>query len=199
MNELSLYNTNGLFHNITKQSAILNGRYAILQKGAHDLNMNNLISGLDLPKEGDKYPGHFCLPPVSELPGTLQASNSWETFQFRSLFLCRTNYTGDNKIKSPDFNTNSSLHTIPMDWADMKMVAANFMNALEKMHPRLRGEFRLSQQTTWRIIRVSGMQNDNLSGVMVLFSGSIAAPCEFTDIDIPAIELPVDNHPTHFH
>ena len=197
MTELQLYGKDSLFHNIVKQMPLMNGRYAVLEKGAHDLNMNNLLSGLDLPKE--KYPGVFCLPPVSELPCTLQSSKSWEDFNFRLLFLCKTYTTGDNKIKSPDPSTNSSLHTIAMDWMDMKMAALEFMAALEGLQKRTRGEFRLSQKLPWKIIRVSVKQNDNLSGVLVLFGASIAAPCMLSEINIAAIELPTDNHPHHFH
>lgn len=196
MTEFQLYDKNGLFHNIVKQSAIMSGRYAVLPKGAHDLNLNNLLSTLDLPK--DKYPGVFCLPPVSDIPGTVQQA-PWETFNFRLLFLCTTNYTGDNKIKKPDFNTNSSLHTMSMDWNDMKNVALGFMNALEKLHVKTRGAFRLGQKGDWRFIRISGVQNDNVSGVIVLFQAAIAVTCTFEDIDINAIEIPVADHQTHFH
>lgn len=196
MTELQIIDKDGLFHNIAKQSAIINGRYAVLAKGSQDLNMNNLLSGLDLPK--DKYPGIFCLPPVSELPCTLQGGQ-WETFSFRVLFLTTTNYTGDNQIKSPDFNTNTSLHTIAQDWYDMKTVAFGFMNALESVQKQLRGQFRLSQQSTWRFARVSAQQNDVLSGVLAMFSVSLAADCVYEDINISAIELPAAIHPQHFH
>lgn len=199
MTELFIYGTNGLFHNIVKQSAIMNGRYAVLEKGPFDLNLNNLLSGLDIP--GDKYPIVACLPPASDVPGTLQGSDAWEIFQFRLLFLCRTYMTGDNQIKLPDFNTNSSLHRIAQDWADMKNAALGFMNALEQLQrkPALRGAFRLAQRPMWRIARVSSKLNDNLSGVLLLFSGELATPCEFTDINISSIEIPTDNHPQHFH
>jgi hypothetical protein len=198
MTEFQLYDKNGLFHQIVKQSAIMNGRYAVLPKGAHDLNLNNLLSGLDLPTEKGKYPGVFMPAPTSELPCSIQAGQ-WEDFNFRPLFLCTTNYTGDNKIKSPDFNTNSSLHTVSMDWSDMKTVALGFMGALEQIQKLTRGQFRMSQKSTWRIIRLTKMGNDQLSGVMVMFGASIAVPCEFEDINISAIELPTAVHAQHFH
>lgn len=196
MTEFQLYDKDGLFHNIVKQSAILNGRYAVLPKGAHDLNLNNLLSSLDLPK--DKFPGAFLLPPVSELPATVQ-QGAWETFNFRILFLCTTSYTGDNKIKKRDQNTNSSLHTISMDWNDMKGMALEFMNALEKIQRKVISQFRLAQRGDWRIIRISGVQNDNVSGVMIMFQGAIATTCTFSDININAIQIPVADHTKHFH
>lgn len=195
MEEYYVYGKYGLFFQIAKASAILNGRYAVLPKGGGDLNRNNLLSDLDLPK--DKYPGVFCLPPVSDLETAQQAS--WESFSFRLLFLTTTYYTGDNKIKAPDPNTNSSLHKMEMDWSDMHDVALNFMNALEKV--KFPG-FRMGQKGLWRIIRVTDVQNDRVSGVMVIFTASIAVQCDFTDIDPADVALPVltpNIHPTHFH
>jgi hypothetical protein len=196
MNELQVYGPDGLFHNIVKQSAIIAGRYGVLPKGGSDLNQNNILTGIEFPEA--KYPGVFCLPPISELQSTVQQA-PWECFYFRLFFLCTTNYTGDNKIKSPDSNTNTSLHTVQMDWADMKNIALGFMNALENLQPQLRGQFRLQQGGKWRIVRLTKLQNDNLSGVMLQFEGAIATPCVFTDITITEIELPATIHETHFH
>lgn len=190
MDELQLYGKNGLFHNIVKASSVFNGRYGMLIKGG-DLNTNNILSGVEFPK--DKYPGVFALPPVSTLPATVQQA-SWECFYFRLFFLCTTNYTGDNKIKSPDPNTNTSLHTVPMDWSDMKGLALGFMNALEKLQAKLRGQFRLGQKENWKIVRLSHLQNNNLSGVMLQFEASIATPCEFTDINIDGINTDIQPH-----
>lgn len=187
MREFQIYGKDGLFHNVVKASAVMNGRYAVLSKGGGDINRNNILSDLDLPKA--KYPAVFCLPPVSDL-GTVQQAG-WENFSFRLLFLATTHYTGDNKIKFPDKNTNSSLHTIPMDWSDMKQIGLNFMNALERI--RLTG-FRMNQQGSWKIVRVSDMQNDRLSGVMMVFSAGIAVDCEFTDINIDNITTTTSDH-----
>lgn len=195
MTELQLYGTDGLFHNTVKQMPIFSDRYGVLQKGG-DLNTNNILSGVEFPK--DKYPGVFCLPPTSTIPTTLQ-QGQWECFYFRLFFLCTTNYTGDNQIKSPDPNTNTSLHKVNMDWNDMKNMALAFMHGLEKVQTRLRGQFRLGQKEPWKIIRVSKLQNDNLSGVMLQFEAQIAAACAFPDINADAIELTFPEHQTHFH
>jgi hypothetical protein len=193
MDELQLYGKDGLFHNIVRQSKIMNGRYAVLPKGGADLNLNNIISGLELPQA--KYPGVFCLPPMSELPGTTQGG-FWECFYIRLFFLCTSKSTGDNKIKSLDPTTNTSLHTVPMDWKDMKIIALGFMNALEKIQRLLVGQFRMQQGSKWKIIRLSNVQNDNLSGVMLQFECAINTPCEFTDINIDGNNFEL---PSHFH
>jgi hypothetical protein len=203
MDELQLYGDEGLFHQVVKQSAVFNGRYGVLPKGGTDLNLNNILSGIEFPKE--KYPGVFCVPPLSELPATVQQA-PWECFYFRIFFLCTTNSTGDNKIKSPDPSTNTSLHTVPMDWSDMKTLALNFMNALEKIQKPLIKQFRLKQREPWKIVRLSKVQNDNLSGVMLQFQGEISTPCAFTDIDIDGTGIMEEiiagiapAHETHFH
>lgn len=194
MNELSIYGKDGLFHNVAKASDILNGRYSVLQKGAHDLNMNNLLSGLDLPTS--LYPGVFCLPPVSDLP---TGKEGWETFSFRLLFLTKTNSTGDNKIKNRDPNTNTSLHTIAQDWNDMKEIAWAYYITLTDLFPITKGFFRMGQRGTVKAIRVSGMQNDNVSGVMLMFNADVVLACSNTGFDPSKIIMPVDNHPKHFH
>jgi hypothetical protein len=195
MTELQLYGKDGLFHNAVKQMPVFDGRYGVLIKGG-DLNTNNILSGVEFPAA--KYPGVFCLPPTSTLPTTLQ-QGQWECFYFRLFFLCTTYSTGDNQIKSPDPNTNTSLHKVNMDWNDMKVQALAFMHGMEKVQLRLRGQFRLGQKDPWKIIRLSKLQNDNLSGVMVQFEAQIVAPCEFPEINDYAIELPSIDHPTHFH
>lgn len=196
MDELQLYGKEGLFHQVVKRSAVFNGRYGVLKKGG-DLNLNNVLSGIELPAPGDTYPGVFCLPPQSTINGTLQ-NGDWECFYFRLFFLCTTGYTGDNQIKEPDPSTNTSLHTVAMDWSDMKGLALGFMNALEKLqkNPALRSEFRLGQKEPWKIFRLSNLQNANVSGVMLQFEGQINVPCEFTDINIDGINTLL---PSHFH
>lgn len=196
MTELQIYDKDGLFHNIVKASSILAGRYNILPYGASDLNANNVLTGIELPK--DTYPLAVCLPPVSSVPGTTQ-SNIGERFVFRMLFLCKSFYSGDNKIKSPDPNTNTSMHTIPMDWNDMKNTAMGFMNSLEQLIPILTGDFIIEQRKDWIINRISNKGVDGVSGVMLTFYGAIGLACEYPDYDVSVITLPMEEHEPHFH
>lgn len=193
MDELQIYGKDGLFHNVVKQSEVFSGRYGVLPKGGQDLNLNNILTGIEFPEA--TYPGVFCVPPLSELQSTVQ-QGAWECFYFRLFFLCTTHYTGDNKIKSPDPSTNTSLHTIPMDWSDMKGLALSFMNALEIIQKSLRAQFRLRQSGKWKIVRLSGIQNAKLSGVMLQFEVELATSCEFTDININQISIVP---PSHYH
>jgi hypothetical protein len=196
MDELQIYGKNGLFHNILKASAIMRGRYAVLPNGGVDLNANNILSGLDKPDE--KYPMGACLAPSSYIETTLR-KNGMEYFNFTLFFLCRSKSTGDNQIKFPDPNTKTSLHSTPEDWSDMKTVALSFMSALETVSLKLLPAFRLGSKQNWRIQRLSEMQNDNLSGVMVNFEACLAYPCEFTDIDPNNVDTDFPTHEQHLH
>lgn len=201
MSEFRVYGKDGLFHNIVKASAILNGRYAVLPKGTIELNTNNLMASLDLPKDG-KYPGVFCIPPYSTVESALPSQNNWETFTFRLLFLCTSNYTGDNKLKRRDANTNTGQHRIEMDWSDMKQLAVEFMYAQESEFSRTRHFYRVAQKDRYRISRVSVMQNDGLSGVVLSFNAQLFMDCVYSDINLDNIVVPVegtDHDPYHFH
>jgi hypothetical protein len=193
MTELQLYGNNGLFHNLVKQSRIMNGRYALLSKGAHDLNLNNLLSNLDLPQDF-KYPGVFCLPPVSET----EKINGFETFNFRLIFACTAEQTGDNQIKYKEPQTNTSLAKTAHDWQDMKNVAFSFLSALTKIQ-KSTNDFHLSDSITWRITRFANMQNDNLNGVLLFFSAAIFDKCEYDDIEVNDTVLTFPNHEIQFH
>jgi hypothetical protein len=196
MSEYRIYGKNGLFHQIVKQSAILSGRYAVLPKGSPDLNISSLMSGLDLPVDF-KYPGVFCLPPFSEVDSA--QAGTWQSFQFRLLFVTTSDYTGDNQLKTPDWLTNTSSHTVDQDWSDMNNLALEFINALEKLYRSYREFFRLDQKNNYRVIRVSKMQNDAVSGVILTLHGSVPSPCEYTDINLDEVIMPDETHENHFH
>jgi hypothetical protein len=205
MDEIQLYGKEGLFHQVVKKSAIMNGRYGVIVKGG-DLNLNNVLTGIELPAPGDTYPGVFCLPPISVIKEASVQQAQWECFYFQLLFLCTTGYTGDNQIKAPDPSTNTSLHRVNMDWSDMKAVAFSFMNTLERLQVKLRNQFRLGQKEPWKIIRLSKLQNANLSGVLLQFQGELPVGCEFADIDLSdssvlteIIDGIAPTHEKHFH
>lgn len=193
MNEAQLYHTDGLFHNIIKQSRIMDGRYAVLPKGSHDLNMNNILSGLDLPSE--KYPGVFCLPPISEM----QSATGGQLFNFRILFVTTSTGTGDNQIKYIDTITGAAQENPAKDWNDMKVVALSFMQSLEKIQKSFLKEFHLSQTETFRIVRFAQMQNDNLNGVMLMFSMIMYDVCQYSDIQLTDVNVLFPDHETTFH
>jgi hypothetical protein len=205
MDELQLYGKEGLFHNIVKQSAIMDGRYGVIEKGG-DLNLNNVLSGIEFPESA--YPGVFCLPPISAIKEVSVQQATWECFYFRLFFMCTTESTGDNQLKGRIPETNTSSHKVNMDWNDMKVVAMNFINALEQLqrNPEIRGKFRLGQKEPWKIVRLSRVNNPVLSGVMLQFEGELSVPCEFTDININNSEVLAGiingiaaPHATHFH
>lgn len=196
MTEIQIYGREGLFHQLTKASKIMNGRYAVLPNGG-DINKGNLLSGIELPK-GGKYPMVCCMAPFSTLPGSVE--NQFETFDFTIFFLAKSKVDGDNKLKKPDPSTNTSLHTTPEDWSDMKEVMMGWMNSLEKAGRQLQHYFRLSSKGAWVIGRISHLGNDDVNGVYIRFSASIFDPCEFPDMDESKLEnIILPSHPQHFH
>jgi hypothetical protein len=181
MNESKVYDRGGLFHNIVKQSATMNGNYHVLSSGSADLNSNTL-SGIAIPSE--KYPLVACLPPVSALSPTV-SQGQWEYFSFRLLFLC----SSEKEDKLRNTSTNSATRTAPVDWSNMKEAALSFMNALEQIQDKMRGKFQLDDRTQWKINRLFKIQNDQVSGVILSFTGMVAAACNFPDITQEAINL----------
>lgn len=202
INETDIYYKEGLFHNAVKQSDIMAGNYVVLPKNASDLNTNNILSGIEIPIPGvGKYPLVACLPPVSLMEPTT-AKGTPEYFAFTLLFLCTSDSTGDNQFKNRIPETNTSLHTPVYDWNDMKRVALSFLAGLESAQKKLLNYFHLDQRTQWRVTRLTKMQVDNVSGVMLQFTCVIKNGCTFDDIPADKfanIILPTGTHATHMH
>lgn len=202
MTEIQVYGKDGLFHSIVKASKIMAGRYAIIP-GTPDLNRNNVLTGIEFPRHGKdfKYPMVACVTPVSAFTEA-SVNGQWEVFNFTLFFIATTYNSGDNRLKQPDPLTNSSLHTSPKDWSDMKQVMMGFMGKLETAAKSIRNGFRLDQKGSWVVRRFSNYQNDNLSGVYISFSASLPGVCEWPDIDNDKFTMPIfssDPHPQHFH
>lgn len=190
MTEGQIYDKDGIFHSIVKASQIMNGRYTVLTNGSKDLDANNLLSELDVPL--DKYPLVACMPPLSSV-----STGSYEVFSFRLLFLCVNGQTGDHQLKFRDAATNTSLHRTSQDWNDMKEIALGFLYALSELENK--AGLYMDSKRDWEFQRFSNKQNDKLSGVIANFSVAVPIVCEYPDIDIQSIVLPVTSHQPHFH
>lgn len=174
----------------------MQGRYSAINDG-QELNFNNILSKLDEVKPA--FPLVCANVPYSLLDYVENGSTPGiESFVFRLYFLCTTNYTGDNQIKSRDFLTNDSLHNERFDAADMKAVCLSFMRTLEQLERKTR-KFFLKDQQPYRIERVIKAANVNVSGVYITFVLQNSLECdEFTDIDITAgLQSFLDDIPTH--
>lgn len=198
--ELQIYEKNGLFHNITKSSAIMNGRYAAIVDGA-DFNVNNIIAKLDSLKS--QFPMVACQVPFSLVNGVDAGFPGIEDYVFRMYFVCRTGSTGDNQTKVKDPLTNTSLHNAKFDASDMKKVCFSFMRALEKLERKTKQRiFIIKTPQQYRIDRIISMNNANLSGVYITFILQVPFQCDqFTDVDLTGIDafLTVPEHAEHFH
>jgi len=196
LSEVQIYEKDGLFHNIVKLSKVMAGRYTAISDGS-DMNTNNVASILEAAKE--KYPIVACTIPYSiiQRPG-------WEDFAFRIFFLCTTNYTGDNQIKVRDPGTNTSMHNERFDVNDMKIVALNFLRALEMIQEAGKGKpVHFKDKQPYKLHRIVNKGNDKLSGCFVDFQLASELACDYTDIDLTGIDLntllTVPQHAAHYH
>lgn len=177
MTEKNLYDRDGLFHNITKQSTVMAGRYVVLPNGANDLNAGNILSGIELPQA--KYPLVACLPPTSDI---VSGFEKWEYFICRLLFLDTTAADGTGQMTSRSQATNTSGRSAQAIWQSMKECAFAFLSALEAMQDKTRNQFIIDSSTPYRFARVSNREKDLVSGLMVQIKVGVFHACSFADI-----------------
>src|SRR5687768_17511413 len=134
MQESQLYDKDGLFHNIVKQSQFMQGRYVVLPNGSSDLGAGNILSGIELPKE--KYPLVACLAPTS----TFEPSKYREYINCRLLFITTTAADGTGSFKHRDPLTNTEQHRVSHNWQDMKASAFAFFQALDALQNKWRNQ-----------------------------------------------------------
>lgn len=203
MNELLLY---AIIKAILQQSTVMQGRFVVVEGYGNDLNTNNfgdiIKDALDNYKpNARKYPVSVLMPPT-EIVDSYE--KGWTRFKLDQYFLCTTGYTGSNEIKGLNMKSNTSEHSIQMDWKDMREVAGDFRKVFNKVL-RNRGylnQINSSTNSSDYIKRVSNMGNDKLSGVAVTYELNIAMPCGLTDYEnVDAIIIPEisDLHPLHKH
>lgn len=217
MDELFIYDRDkGLFKEILKHSTVIGGRYHLSANYGYDLNTNNLEQYLKDPASGladagQKYPACICITPKSRIVSI--NGNKWEEFYFYLYFVCTTNYTGQNKIKSLDPSTNTSSHHVWYDWKDMKECAVNFLELLKKVQKKpvdsngntvpLGSIFNVDTERA-DIVRLTKMNNDKISGVGLYFSAfMLADTCnlqDYTPESLDSITIPpLSIHPLHKH
>lgn len=212
--ELFIYDREkGLFKEILKKSTVMEGRYHVSPNGGKDLDTNNLETYIKDPANGlvdafQKYPLCVCMTPRSR--DVVINGKKLEEFTFVLFFVCTTFYTGNNQIKLQDKDTNTSAHSIPWDWADMKRCASSFLFMLEKQLQRkitvkeqsvpLRLFLNLGDGAVYN--RLTKFNNDRLSGVSVSFNMYLdATACDledYKDVDPNSVTIPpLDIHPIH--
>jgi hypothetical protein len=215
MDELFLYDRDqGLFKEILKKSAVMGGRYHVSPNSTQDLNTDNLASFINDPKTGlsdpsQKYPICVCVTPRSRY--TRINGQRWEEFWFSLFFLTPSYKTGNNQIKTLDPDTNTSAHHIWYDWQDMKNCADEFLEVLKMQLKRavvLDGKLTplmalINFDSSSAVFsRLSKFNNDELSGVNVLFTvfmytGECGVSDYPEDIATSVTMPPLIIHPLH--
>jgi hypothetical protein len=196
-----------LFTNVLSKSKAIKGRLFLCPKMGTEINsdeLGKLIDDLVIPARLEKkYPLALLMPPVSYGFYT-DRKGEWETYRMMMCFLTTTYYSGTNQVMNPNPSTNTSTHTIPSDWHDMKRAAVNFiyvLNRFTKEQGLINTAFRLEQQREKIFTPVSEVGVDRASGVRLEFLASVLIGCELEDYDetdICSIEVPEkDSHPEH--
>jgi len=194
-----------LFTNVLDKSQAIKGRFHICPKYGLEINSDQLGEVMqDLVKSSskNKYPLALLMPPRST--GNYTGKNGeWENYRLVMFFLTTSFYNGANQVKFVNPNTQTSTHTIPEDWHDMKRCAVNFLKVLDQVQRQkslITDQFRLGQDS--KIFDpVSNIGADRASGVRLTFTASLFLGCELEDYneaDISSITVPAaDSHPEH--
>lgn len=194
-----------LFTNVLQKSKAIEGRFTVSSAVGQEINSDTLgqvlTDAITQNKGNKKYPLSIMMPPVSR--GEFKYNQQeFEGYAISMFFLKTTYYDSNNQIANRNQNTNTSMHTIPQDWHDMKRCAVSFLRVLDKVQRSgsMLNYFRLLSGE--KIFRpVSNIGTDRASGVKVDFQIQVFAGCEIEDYDpndISTINIPVaDSHPEH--
>ena len=185
----------------------MQGRFHVSPRYLQEINTDEfqeVIKDVVKPIAGREYPASIMLPPVSELM-LKDGKGEWERYRIELFFLTTTFYTGGSQVKQPNHNTQTSTHSIQMDWHDMKRCAKDFILALQIVgdgKPLTEFPFRLLDEK--KIFEPASMLGDKkLSGVRLTFKVDIWTGCEIEDYpdgSLNDVEIPELNfHPTHKH
>ena len=168
--ELFIYQ---LFQNILNTSYVMEGRFHVLRdKRMSDIQETNfgetLTDFLGGLQEKKKYPCVVMLPPTEE---QILDDKGWTNMVFNMLFLCLDRRTGDGDIKTPNVQTNTSMHTFQQDWKDMRECAGNFKKMLRTVtrDPTITNLIHENRRTHDEYSRVTYKANDKLNGVLLTF------------------------------
>lgn len=168
-NELGLY---ALIQNILSQSMVIEGRFAVLKANGKEMDTTNFgqiiqdaLTGLVMQK---KYPCALMLPPFET---EVANDKGWSTYKLQIYFLCLDKRTGDQSVKSPDLETNLSMHTYQMDWKDMREVAGNFVQQFRNMtmNPEVMRSIREHGKGVEMYHRITGIGTDKANGVHLTY------------------------------
>lgn len=188
LQELFLYDReDGLFKQILKTSSVMQGRYHVSPNAGKDLDTNNLETymkdaGVGLT-DTQKFPLCVCMTPTSRY--IVVNNQRFEQFTFTLFFVCTSYYTGTNQIKTPDVDTNLSMHPVWYDWQDMKNSAQQFLDLLKKIITTknvtidsvitpLKTIINFGNDAIYR--RLSKFNNNRLSGIQATFTITMVAP-----------------------
>jgi hypothetical protein len=195
-----------LFTNVLAKSKAIGGRFYLCPRNGNEINSDELeqvIQEVVLPATVQKYPLALLMPPRSRGKFTNTKQGEWESYRFIMFFLKTTYADSANQVIDRNSRTGTSMHSVPMDWHDMKRAATGFVRVLARVQRSallINDKFRLDDDD--RLVDpVSMIGKDRVSGVRLEFGGSLFVGCELEDYnesDLNSIIIPeLDSHPEH--
>lgn len=198
-----------LFKAILSKSKVTKGNFYLCPKWGSELNNPNIDEQIPIGAAAtQKYPAVLLMPPP--ITGNFEYSGDpdnsgnslYDIYEIRLLFVTPAQVTGKNQVTTPN-GVNLSAHTIMETWHDMSRIAHNFCAVLKsKVLSSSGGNALFWDGTTPRMLPVTNLGNDQVSGVMVMFKFGLFSGCAIEDYPNDwqtSIVLPnmTDTHPIH--
>lgn len=192
------------FKAVLEKSSTIQGRFHFCPKFGAEINSDQLGEVIAELFQGNqpvtRYPMALAMPPRST--GGYNKTDAWDEYSFSIFFLKQSFVDSQNKVQWPNTTTRTSMHSVEMDWHDMKRAAVGFMRALDILQRKQTDSTR-----SWRTkgqsytSPVSYIGTDRAAGIRLDFTIQLFIGCELVDYttnDIKLITLPAaDSHPEH--
>jgi hypothetical protein len=183
-----------LFSSILHISKSIEGRFYVCPKMGIEINSDVLGQVLsntpNVPTPGKKYPLVLMMP--ARMIGNYKAKRNEFVSYNITLFFLKTSYYGDGNVINP--NTNTSVHTIQDDWAEMQTAAVSFLSVMDMVQKQtFHNAFRLGSREI-PIQPISEIGIDRASGVRCDFELQLPYGCEpledYDEAVIKTIQIP---------
>ncbi len=191
-----------LFKGILQHSNAIKGRFHVSYKyGAQEINSDLLGEVLKDVQAVRKYPLAMMIAPRSRGQYKSKALNMWDRYRITMFFVKPSFYDSNNQVSFPNPNTGTSLHSVQMDWQDMRRCAINFLKQLDNLQSGGGRVFRIAREDDTLIHPLSIVGADRVSGVRLDFDLELWMECVLEDYDEfinwDLLNISMDSHPEH--
>jgi hypothetical protein len=179
-----------LFSTVLAKSKSIEGRFYVCPKGGYEINSDMLGEVLKQVNVSKKYPLVLMMP--ARMIGNYKAKRNEFVSYNITIFFLKTSYYGDGNVINP--NTNTSIHTIQDDWAEMQTAAVSFLSVMDMVQRQtFHNAFRLGSREI-PVQPISEIGIDRASGVRCDFELQLPYGCEpledYDESEIKTIQIP---------